>query len=188
MWRRVLVLVLALEPMGSSEGIEEKGLLGRVRVRVRGEETRRGQRGKGFLPQRRGGAEEAGRGQNRYRDRTRSALDSDSDTDPETDGPAGAGRGRWVGLGRGEGIFAPCSGCGIPFGRGPRVGLVPRPTRGYRLQRLRRWWRGLKRESDNLELRPPHHSTGTGTAIPAAPVLFLGAGLPWLSSPSGPRP
>ena len=38
--------------------------------------------------------------------------------------------------------YAPPSGCGFILGRGPRVGLVPRPTRGYRLQRLRRWGGG----------------------------------------------
>ncbi len=38
-----------------------------------------------------------------------------------------------------RGFYAPFQGAGIILGPGPRVGLVPRPTRGYRLQRLRRW-------------------------------------------------
>jgi hypothetical protein len=48
--------------------------------------------------------------------------DPDSDSDPDT-----------------EGILRTHSGCGFHLGHGPRVGLVPRPTRGYRLQHRWRW-------------------------------------------------
>jgi hypothetical protein len=54
------------------------------------------------------------------RNRARAPFDSDSDTDS-------------------EGILRTLSGCGLHLECRPRVGLVPRPTRGYRLPRLRRW-------------------------------------------------
>jgi len=48
----------------------------------------------------------------------------------------GAEEGAWRGGPRGEG-FAPLQGAEIIFDAFPRVGFVPQPTRGYRLQR--RW-------------------------------------------------
>ena len=59
---------------------------------------------------------------NWHRCRFADSFDPDSESDPDP-----------------ERILRTLSGCGDHLGPGPRVGLVPRPTRGYRLQRLRRW-------------------------------------------------
>jgi hypothetical protein len=75
---------------------------------------------------------------------------------------------------RGWESFAPPSGCGSLFTRFPRVGAFA-PTRGYRLQRLRRWGSS----SGVWELATGTSSSPTPARGPVVPEEIQGLPMPF---------